>query len=328
MSRVKAAQIARPYFFEVFTVVNFVVLFFAYPALVRPAAATFPGVFAAFIIVFLVQVLIGMAVRLAFAYRRRTLRELLAIYASRDWIADTVRMTIFTALWLHAYSWIKLAIPVLHPRLFDEQLWNCDRALGFGYSPTIFLVTLFSAPPTMRFFDASYATVLFPALSIVPSVLVSIPERRVRIAFMNSNTLLWLVGAWLYVAFPALGPAYRFPEVWLPLAPYLTHTHHAQRLLLMNYRAVQISLSASGSEPINVFFGVAAFPSLHVGFQALSFFWMRRLTRWGTLFGLFAVFTFIGSVVTGWHYVVDGIAGALLAWGAYAAAQRVPAIRG
>jgi len=150
----------------------------------------------------------------------------------------------------------------------------------------------------------------------------------VRIAFMNSNTLLWLVGAWLYVAVPALGPAYRFPEVWLPLAPYLTQTHEVQRLLIANYYAVQQSLRAE-SEPINIFYGVAAFPSLHVGFQVLSFLWMRKLTpRWSVVFGLLAMLTFIGSVVTGWHYVVDGFAGGLLAWAAYAAAQRVPAIRG
>jgi membrane-associated phospholipid phosphatase len=105
------------------------------------------------------------------------------------------------------------------------------------------------------------------------------------------------------------------------------HTQHLQRLLMTNYRAVQLSLGAS-SEPINIFFGVAAFPSLHVGFQVLAFFWMRRLSRWGTLFGLLALFTLIGSVVTGWHYLVDGLAGALLAWAAYTAAQRVPAIRG
>jgi membrane-associated phospholipid phosphatase len=323
---VKFAQIARPYFFEIFTVANFIVLFLAYPAVMRPTAATFPVVFLQYVFFFLLQVLIGMVVRLAFRYRRGTTRELLAIYGSRDWVADTVRMTIFTALWLHAYSWIKLSTPILHPGLYDQQVLDFSRALSFGYSPTIFMVTLFSSPSLLRFFDASYATILFPALSIVPSFILSMTERRVRIAFMNSNTMLWLAGAWLYVAVPTLGPAYRFPEVWLPLAPYLRHTQQVQRLLIENYRAVQTSLKTS-SEPINIFFGVAAFPSLHVGFQVLAFCWMRKLTRWSTIFALLALITFIGSVVTGWHYVLDGIAGALLAWACYLAAQRVPAIR-
>jgi hypothetical protein len=327
MHRVKFAQNARPYFFEIFTVVNILLLFVVYPAVIRPTVVTFPILFIPFTVGFFVQVLIGMLVRMAFAYFRGTLPELLASYRSAGWIGDTARITIFTALWWHAYTWIKLSVPVLHPRLFDLELWNIGRAIGFGYSPTIFLVTLFSSPAVMRFFDVGYVTVLFPALSIVPAVVMSMAERRVRVAFMNSNTLLWLIGAWLYVAVPALGPAYRFPEVWLPLAPYLTETQTIQRLLMSNYKAVLLSLHGS-PRPINIFFGVAAFPSLHVGFQVLAFLWMRSLMpRWSIIFGVIALFTFIASIVTGWHYVVDGIAGALLAWAAYAAAQRIPAIR-
>lgn len=323
----KFAQIARPYFFEIFTVVNLVILFVVYPAAARPMVETFAPSFASFLFYFLVPLLIAIFVRLALAYRRGTSRELLATYRTGSWISDSVRITIFSGLWIHAYTWIKLAIPILHPRLFDQQLWNVDRFIAFGYAPTVFLTTLFSDPMLMRFFDAGYITVLFPALSIVPAFITSMPERRVRIAFVNSNTLLWLVGAWFYVAIPALGPAYRFPSFWLPLAPVLPHSQYVQHLLIENYAAAQSSPTAS-TKPINIFFGVAAFPSLHVGFQVLSFFWMRRLTRWGgTVFGILAFLALIGSIVTGWHYLVDGIAGGLLAWACYAAAQRVPAIR-
>jgi membrane-associated phospholipid phosphatase len=327
MRAVKFAQNARPYFFEIFTAGNILLFFVAYPDIIRMTVATFPILFLPFVVGFLVQVLIGVLIRIAFAYFRGTLPELLAGYRSAAWIADTVRITIFTALWWHAYIWIKLASPIMHPRFFDQQLWDIDRAIGFGYSPTVFLVTLFSSPAVMRFFDIGYVTVLFPALSIVPAVVMSMTTRQVRIAFMNSTTLLWLISAWLYVAVPALGPAYRFPEVWLPLAPYLPETQTVQRMLMSNFRAVQLSLHGI-PRPINIFMGVAAFPSLHVGFQVLAFLWMRRLMpRVSIVFGLIALFTLIASVVTGWHYLVDGIAGGLLAWAAYAAAQRVPAIR-
>jgi len=268
-----------------------------------------------------------MAIRLAFARRRGVARELFTTYRSTEWITDTLRLAIFSGLWLHTYGWIKLAIPILHPRLFDQQLWNLDRALCFGYSPNLFLLTIFSSPPVLRVIDATYADVFFISLTIAGIFFGSAPERRTRIAFMNSNVLLWLIGAWLYVALPALGPAYRFPEVWLPLAPLLERTQQFQRLLMSNYNAVLASLRGT-PRPINILFGVAAFPSLHVAFQTLAFLWMRRLTSWGgTLFGIFALFIFIGSIVTGWHYLVDGIAGGLLAWACYAAAQRVPAIR-
>ena len=65
----------------------------------------------------------------------------------------------------------------------------------------------------------------------IAGFIASMPERRVRIAFMNSNTLLWLTGAWIYIAVPALGHAYRFPEVWLPLAPYLANIHNISNAL-------------------------------------------------------------------------------------------------
>jgi len=50
----------------------------------------------------------------------------------------------------------------------------------------------------------------------------------------------------------------------------LTHTQHEQRLLIENYVAV-LSPRGPNVKPINTFFGVAAFPSLYVGFQILSF---------------------------------------------------------
>jgi hypothetical protein len=324
---VNAAQKPRPYFFEIFTVLNFVVLCCVLPRIAPTAVYTLSVVMPSVAVGFMLQALIGMCVRLVLAYRRGTAQELVAAYRSVGWITDTIRLAIFSGLWLHTYGWIKLAIPELHPRLFDQQLWNLDRVLCFGYSPNMFLLTIFSSPPLLRLVDVTYADVFFMSLTIAAIFFASAPERRMRVAFMNSNTLLWLVGAWLYVAVPALGPAYRFPEVWLPLAPLLSRTQYFQRMLMSNYNAVLASMHGL-QRPINILFGVAAFPSLHVGFQTLAFLWMRRLTSWGgTLFGIFALFIFIGSIVTGWHYLIDGIAGALLAWGCYVAACRVPAIR-
>lgn len=317
----------RPYFFEIFTLANFLLLLFVVRRMTTMPLSTLGVIAPSIAGVFLLQALAGMAIRLGLAARKGTARELLAVYRSKGWLIDTLRLAVFAGLWMHTYGWIKLMIPLLHPRLFDQQLWNLDRAIFFGYSPNVFLVTIFSAPPVLRVIDWTYANVFFASLSIAGVFFASAPERRVRIAFMNSNVLLWLIGAWLYVALPSLGPAYRFPEVWLPLAPLLDRTQTFQRLLMTNYNAVVAQLRGV-RRPFNILFGVAAFPSLHVAFQMLAFLWMRRLTSWGGIvFGIFAVFIFIGSIVTGWHYLIDGVAGALLAWMCYAAAQRVPAIR-
>jgi hypothetical protein len=327
MTRMRSPYLGRPYFFEVFTIANFVVLLVALRGMTFmpfwKLGALIPSVAAGF----LVQALIGMAIRLALAARRGTARELLATYRSPGWIVDTLRLAFFSGLWIHTYGWLKLTTPMLHSALFDQQLWNIDRTIFFGYEPNFFLLTLFSAPNVLRVIDWTYANIFFVSLNIVAIFMASAPERRLRIAFMNSNALLWLIGAWIYVAVPALGPAYRFPEVWLPLAPLLAQTQNFQRLLMSNYEAVLASMRGV-SRPVEILYGVAAFPSLHVAFQTLAFLWMRRLTKWdASLFGIFAIFIFIGSIVTGWHYLIDGVAGAALAFLCYTAARRVPAIR-
>ena len=70
--------------------------------------------------------------------------------------------------------------------------------------------------------------------------------------------------------------------------------------------------------------GIAAFPSLHVGFQTYVFLWMRRLWTSGeVLFGIFVVVIFLGSMITGWHYFIDGVAGAALALGCYVLFDRL-----
>jgi len=69
-----------------------------------------------------------------------------------------------------------------------------------------------------------------------------------------------------------------------------------------------------------VFLGIAAFPSLHVAFEFLVWLWLRRVWRAGAmLFAIFTVLIFLGSVVTGWHYLIDALAGLALAFVAYAA---------
>ncbi len=323
----RSSQWARPYFFELFTIANFILLLIVLRGKTAMPFWTVGAVMPSVAVGFLAQTLVGMAIRLAIGVRRGTAHELLAIYRTDAWLGDTLRLALVTGLWIHTYGWIKLTIPVMHPRLFDAELWDLDRAIFFGHSPNVFLLTVFGAPSLLRLIDWTYANVFFVSLNVAAIFFGSAPERRQRIAFMNSNTLLWLVGAWLYVAVPALGPAYRFPEVWLPLAALLGRTQTFQRLLMENYKNVQESLFGA-PRTVNILFGVAAFPSLHVGFQTLAFLWMRKMTRWGgAVFIVFVVFIFLGSMVTGWHYLVDGLAGALLAWVCFELAQRVPAIR-
>lgn len=291
----------RPYFFEIFTIVNFVIIQILLWRITRAPVATVMLTVLALVPAFVVQALIGIGIRLAVARAQRS--DYKAVIRSRHWIVDSLRIILFSALSVHVYGWIKLSVPLLHPQLFDSELWNVDRAIFFGHSPNIFFLDLFST--SLRFFDWTYANVFIASLNVASIYFVSEPDDRVRIGFSNANTLMWLAGAWVYMLIPSLGPAYRFPSVWLPLSAMLGNTQQLQRILMTNYQHVL------HNQQVNILLGIAAFPSLHVAFEMLVTLWMRG--RWRLLFGVITLIIFLGSIITGWHYLIDSIAGVILA---------------
>jgi membrane-associated phospholipid phosphatase len=60
--------------------------------------------------------------------------------------------------------------------------------------------------------------------------------------------------------------------------------------------------------------GVSAMPSLHVAMVAVTAFWLAMAKRW-TLYitGPWVLLVWTSTVVLGWHYVLDGAGGILLA---------------
>ncbi|HUJ12327.1 MAG TPA: phosphatase PAP2 family protein, partial [Thermoanaerobaculia bacterium] len=288
----------RLYFFEPFIAVNFLLIQALLWHITRTPLRSFFKDFAVLVPAFLVQALVGIAVRAAIQRRAYGIA-----IRSKAWLADTARLILFSVLSVQTYCWIKLAVPLLHHGLFDEQLRDISRALFFGHSPNILLIDLFANPVAMRAVDWSYANVFIASINIASVYFISDPDRRIRVGFMNSNTLMWITGAWLYVLVPSLGPAYVFPRFYLSLAPHLPETQELQRILMYNYQNVL------HNGPVNLFYGIAAFPSLHVAFEFLVWLWLRRVWRPGAIaFAIFTVVIFIGSIVTGWHYLIDSLA--------------------
>lgn len=304
----------RLYFFEVFALANLgAIALLAYGTLpILGSPLTHILTFASGLVS---NVLLGVGVRALIAFVRRD-RTYLRIIRTREWLIDTARLVLAGGVVITTYGWIKLVLPIVHPRLFDEELWKVDQLLFFGFSPTIFFVDLFDAGSFLRIIDQAYANVFFASTLLAFSYFLSEPSRRVRIAFANGNAVLWIAGAWLYMLFPSIGPAYRFPDVWLAHAESLRITHRMQVVLMRNFQnVIRAAHGEAVTEPVRIVFGVAAFPSLHVGFQTYVFLWMRRLWTSGqVLFGIFAFTILLGSMITGWHYLVDGLAGMALAY--------------
>jgi len=304
----------RPYFFEVFALVNLAAI-----ALLAWRTLPIVGSPLVHILTFSfglgTNALLGIGVRSVIALVRRD-RAYFRIIRTREWILDTGRLVLGGGIAITTYGWIKLVLPIVHPRLFDEALWTVDRWLFFGFSPAVFFVDLFNTGPTLRIIDQAYGNVFFASTLVAFSYFLSEPSRRARIAFANGNAVLWIAGAWLYMLFPSIGPAYRFPDIWMAHAESLRVSHRMQVMLMHNFQnVIRAAHGQAVTAPIRIVFGVAAFPSLHVGFQMYVFLWMRRLWRSGeVLFGIFVFTILLGSMITGWHYLIDGLAGMALAY--------------
>jgi hypothetical protein len=312
----RAGTLHRPYFYEAFTLVNLIIIVAVTARESDTVVTTLPSSLATFGLVMLSYMVGGIAVRVVVGLFTHTWRDYLRVVRRPEWMVDSLRLVLGAALIAHTYAWIKLVVPLYHPRLFDRELWDLEQRIFFGVSPNIFFVTAFK--DALRVFDWAYARVFFTSMVIGFGFFLSHPSRRVRLAFATGNSFLWIVGAWLYMAVPSLGPAYRFPEVWFAFADSMSWSHYSQAVLMKNYQIVMKLRTTSA--PFNILFGIAAFPSLHVGYQTFVFCWMRRIWIYGQIvFGVFVLAIFIGSIVTGWHYMLDSIAGLVLGASAYAA---------
>jgi len=243
----------------------------------------------------------------------RSVRQYLRRIRTWRWALGYVRLWAATTSVGYAYAWFKVSLPLLRADVFDAQVWAIERFLHFGLSPTVFAIELVAGTPLARVIDYLYYLWLPSLPLILGYVFVSADGRR-RANFALANVFLWTFGAWLYLAIPALGPCYFSPDVLDPIRDQIPLAVQSQDALWSNY----LTMVRGRHGEIVRFLptaGVAALPSLHVGFYALMLFWSRRYDR--RLYLPFVVATaviFFGSLVTAWHYAVDGYVALGLAW--------------
>jgi hypothetical protein len=238
-------------------------------------------------------------------------------------VLDLARFVVALTLVTWSYSWLKVFVPHLNGWITDPLLAVLDFRIHFGINPNRFLIELFPSPALWHFLDVCYAQFLL-TMGVAFAWFGSALSRRDRVRFAAGFALLWIVGAWLYVAAPSLGPCYFFPEDYAAVRPEMPLQAQTQRLLLVQYDAVTKGSVALGTIGLNAAFGIGAMPSLHVAGQAfVAFFARRRNPRLAFLFGLFSALTFAGSLISGWHYAVDGYAGILLAFAAWRLGERM-----
>ncbi len=212
---------------------------------------------------------------------------------------------------------LKQYIPALNPILYDSPLWRLDAWMHFGVDPAVWATNFAAEHGLLPFLDRAYLA-FFPVQVLVPLLfLFSGRLRPLRGTFFAAYCLLWMLGSAIYILWPALGPVYYRPMRFLSLdlAP---HAEHLQWTLIQDYVRFR-----SGPEhyAVKLYYGVAALPSLHVGMFTLFALATWRWRGLSILLWVGTAITFAGSLALGWHYAVDGYAGALMAWGAWRAGR-------
>jgi len=210
---------------------------------------------------------------------------------------------------------IKQSIGPVRGFPWDERLAGIDRALHLGPAWHWYAFIL-PHPTLLKLVDLLY---LFWFVALVATIvwLCWTPLRALRQRALLALLILWIgagnVAAW---AFASAGPCYRTdvdPDA-AALIEQLDRSESA-RIARTNERHLWSAYVRDEWEPLG---GVSAMPSLHVGMSVLvAIIVSQRFRRLGALLWLFVAMVQVGSVILGWHYAIDGYAGALCAWGAW-----------
>lgn len=321
MPRVARARTIRPY--EVVALLNLVAVhLFLQRTRMAPPFLELVGTLVEFVPRFLYLAAVGLVARGAWAAVRGRFRPWLRRLRRWRWWLEMMRLVVTIGVVLHAYAFLKVLMPLATTRRADALLWDIDRMLLFGHSPNVLFLELFSTPSALFLIDWTYEHVFQWSLYLALALGLSAPSNRVRVSLVSAMTWLWIAGGWLYYTLPSLGPAYAFPEVWAAHRDALSRSIYLQGELMKNFQNVLHTARTGQPRPIAIMYGIAAFPSLHVAFQTYLALWLRRLApAWGPLAIVAAIVIFVGSVVTGWHYLVDSLVGALLGLGVYRASS-------
>jgi hypothetical protein len=216
------------------------------------------------------------------------------------------------------FSALKPDIVLIRPFMWDETLMRLGTWMGFGTHYWRILQPVFGHPVMTAFLNFNY-NLWFPLMFGCLFWQLSRRERDfTRSQFLLSFALAWFIGGFvLATIFSSAGPAFYShivpgPNPYAPLLHYLRATSRHWPVWTISVQDMLWHSYITGTGDIE---GISAMPSLHVTIATLMALLAWRFSRAaGIAFTAFAVIILIGSVMLGWHYSADGLAGIALAF--------------
>jgi hypothetical protein len=203
------------------------------------------------------------------------------------------------------YVNLKPAVSLINQRQYDASLELIERALFGGILPTQWLIEHSSAAAVL-FWDGVYNLLtLFMFLS------VTIALHHEGIVGGSRLLLAYCIGLFVDVFFtlwiPSLGPIFVHPDWFEAMSG--SNSDNVREFLLLTVRQY-----ADSPGTTYAYAGISAMPSYHVYAWICGLYYWRRLPGWLLAAGiLLNLLNWISTVVLGWHYALDGLAGILLA---------------
>jgi hypothetical protein len=237
-------------------------------------------------------------------------KQLQSDYFNMPFLLYAARVIFALNITVIAYFNLKQIIPFVNPRLFDQQLWQIDTIIHGNISPTLMALRIPHDWGVWPFMDKFYKTFFLLHFIFFWIFIGQKNSQDLKNKFFTAICLLWIVGGISYFVFPAMGPCYFKPELFKGLN--LPWAQKIQYLLLDSYTH---ATKDSFAYQTTAFSGIAAMPSLHVAFPFLFTLLSWKINRIISITtGVYTLIILIGSVMLGWHYLIDGYAGILEAY--------------
>ncbi len=244
------------------------------------------------------------------------LRPFGQFFANGQRLANGVNGIAAFIVFTSAFGVLKGSISILTPFSWDERLMRFDRFLHFGKAPHEWLGWLVDSPLAVLGLNFAYNFWFVTLVGSIFACAITQRDTALRHRYLLSLMTLWLVGGFLVaMGFSSAGPCYfarlGLGDAYKPLTDALAAAARSHPIWALQ---TQDALWNGYLNIANGNTGISAFPSLHVATAVLvALYAGNRSALAGALLWVFAVLIMTGSVVLGWHYAVDGYAGAAIA---------------
>lgn len=221
------------------------------------------------------------------------------------------------AMFIASFGVLKGAIALLNPFKWDVAFADLDRWLHFGRLPHEYFWWLIEWPAGIFVVNFFYNMWFFIMIGTFPIVAAARQDTQLRQQYLLAFMAIWFIAGFLIATgFSSAGPCY-FDDLGLgdqykPLMDALKRSSETYSIWAL---ATQDMLWEGFKGERSGSLGISAFPSIHVATSVLfALYYSERWKLVGAFMWVFAAIIMVGSVVLGWHYAVDGYAGAALAW--------------